>query len=719
MNSFIKILRRVIYFSCVSPLSAQLDCDGNHVSDLWQRLYPEAVLDGVVDSDSDGSTDLEEGCSGTNPFDAGSIFVAELSPKGEALGIVYTTLQGKWYVLEQFFAPGVWVEQGERRPGTGSEEVWPLEEGSSGIVRMKVLDPDEDKDGLRSWEELAFGYSDNDRYSNGLGKGMTDYAAAFVGLEGEGFEVLATGQTVERRPPEKAEVVRFLAQSTWGATTESVAEIENTGIGAWLHNQLVNVPRQSISSAVTSNAPYNNANFPYFLGMGILRASMNHEDQLSQRMAFALSEILVVSNTNDTIRGNYPLQRAYYTVLKDHSFGNYRELLDDITYSTAMGIYLSHVQNQKSDSTIGRLPDENYAREIMQLFTIGLYKLHQDGTPQLDPDGELIPTYDNYEITELAKVFTGFGFGGPSGTGFFQGVPGTQLFHPMKMYDEFHEPGPKTIVDGIVIPEGQTGEEDVDMALDILTEHANVGPFIGRLLIQRFVTSNPSPSYIERVAGVWNDNGEGERGDLAAVIRAILMDPEARNDQSSNDAFGRMRGPYERMVAVMRAFDARNDRTAQVTKPKYPVQLAILPSSFQHLPLWAPSVFNFYLPDHKPVGELRNRGLNAPELQIATDSTVILGANFLRKMIDDGLDAVTLDELDKVKLDLTDAMALALDRDQLLNYLNEVLLGGGLSGEVRAIVGQAYDLEPDRDPKNLVTMCIRLIVESPDFVILK
>ncbi len=711
----------ITLFFCLQFLcNAKLDRDGNGISDLWQALYPAATLDQVTDSDEDGVTDYEEGIAATNPLDGSRFFSAWLDENSDFLRLGFFTEPGKRYQVEKIEAPSGWVPQGDPLLAEGFEYFFDLSEVPRGVYRVVVGDVDSDSDGLESWEEVRFGFSDETKKSalNTIPE-ATDYLNAFSQLEGEGAGFLPSGQTFQKSKVPRAEIVRFLAQASWGASPDLVDEVENVGIAEWLIAQTQTEPQRSITSVISGNAPLNSATVPFATGMGVLRAAMVNRDQLSLRMAQALSEILVVSTSNDTFRGNFVLQRAYYEILKKHSLGNYRDLLEEMTYSAAMGLYLSYVQNQKSDSSIGRFPDENFAREVMQLFTVGLILLEEDGTPVRDSSGKIIPTYDNSEITEMAKIFTGFGYGGPQGSWFFSGVQGTQLFHPMKMYDDFHEQGEKILLGGEIVPEGQTGAKDVSDALDILCEHQNIAPFISRLLIQRLVTSNPSPDYIKRVAGVWADDGEGVRGNLRAVAMAILIDPEARNDQSKNDSFGRVRGPYERMVAVMRAFDARNERTYDSTNPSFPVQLAFFPEDLGQLPLWSPSVFNFYLPNHQPVGELRDRGLFGPELEIATSSTTLLTDNSLRRMIDQGLNSVTGQDLDRIHLDFSGALAVAEEGEALFDFLDERLTGGEFSQATRTHFLLAYKTEQDRSLEALVKLGIHLLIESPEFVVLK
>ena len=717
-------LRQFLLISLICPAFGQLDRNGNQVSDLWESLYPSAIVDNHADSDGDGVTDREEAYAGTDPHDPESRLQMKIEGLLSEVRAVYPTEPGKWYVLEsrEFFENGKWVALGTRRIGTGSEMVWELPNRPTGYLRLAVSDQDRDVDGLQSWEEVLLGLSDDDRYSNlagSTGTGFTDYVSAYLQLEGTGIQILSDGSVVERLPTSRAEAHKFLNQATWGATPALTDEVLQVGIGAWLHSQLTVVPQRSITSAISGNGALTAATVSTYATSGGIRAIMNHEDQVSLKLTQALSEILVASTQNETIRQNLPLQREYYEVLKSGSFGTYRDLLEEITYNSTMGIYLSYIQNQKSDPEIGRLPDENFAREVMQLFTIGLRRLNQDGTPALDAEGQEIPTYDNEVITEMAKVFTGFGFGGPQARQFFSIPNGLESHHRMIMYDEFHEPGPKTLFNGIVIPEGQTGAEDVSSALDHLCDHDNIAPFIGRLLIQRMVTSNPSPAYIARVAGVWDNDGVGQRGNLKAVTRAILMDPEARGSASQNEIFGRIRGPFEQFIALMRALEAKNESTGGDDFPKYPINVCSLVTSFQQVPLWSPSVFNFYLPDHSPAGALLEAGLNAPELQVMTDSTAISVDNIIRRVAESGINVTSAAPADRIFLNTSTALSLEEDLTALLEYLDEVLLGGEMTDATYLHIQASLESEFFQSPNYIVNTAIHLIATSPEFLIQK
>ena len=277
-------------------------------------------------------------------------------------------------------------------------------------------------------------------------------------------------------------------------------------------------------------------------------------DDLRQRVAFALSETFVVSDRAAGLDAPRALP-TYYDVLLTHAFGNYRDLLRDVTLSPAMGTYLSHVNNGKADPANNIFPDENYAREVMQLFSIGLFELNTDGSLVLDANDQPIPTYSNTEIREFAKVFTGLSW---AGDGAFFGNPWPNFLAPMIMFEEFHEPGENLCSTASWCPTARPACEDIEAAIDNLFNHPNVGPFIGSRLIQRLVTSNPSPAYVERVANVFNDNGDGVRGDLQAVFRAILLDPDATAPTGTYADFGKLREPIVRLVAISRMFTAES-----------------------------------------------------------------------------------------------------------------------------------------------------------------
>lgn len=693
-----------------------LDQDGDGQSDFWQQMHPG--LDPAADGDGDGFSNGTEALAGTDPLDPSSRL--ELGEFGRVAGegtvfFRWQGVKGKAYVVERFDpAEAGWSAMETLVAGSGGPAELVVDSAApSGIFRLRVTDHDGDGDGLSAWEEGLLGYDDDSPTSSGQG-GRQDFSAALRALEGTGTLLLADNSTIPKRPPVRDEVARLLVQATFGPDPDMIDHVMTVGVGGWLDEQLNPASVTTTYQAMFSNGSLPSNLFPHWWGMGWWKAAMTGPDQLRLRMGNALSQIFVISNGgSDLIRGNSNVQADYYDMLLQHSLGNYRELLEDVTFSTQMGMYLSHLWNRKSDPAIERFPDENFAREIMQLFTIGLWELHPDGTRKVDEEGNDIPTYDNTTIMEMAKVFTGFGFGGPNAQTFLSFVSGNDFVHPMKMWDAEHEAGVKNIINGVVIPAGQTGLEDVDDALDALCSHPNIGPFVSRLLIQRFTSSNPSPDYVRRVGGVWADNGSGVRGDLKAVLEAILMDPEARTPAARGDASGKVREPFLKHVAMLRAFTARNARTPAT----FPVWSGDFLANVGQMPLWAPSVFNFYLPDHRPAGELRERGLFAPELEIATSDRLIRTDNLTRAFLEYGVLPYNSNALDFLKCNFTYELSIASDAGMLVDHLDGLLAWGALSPSTRQSVISAVNAQTSDLLK--VQTAVHLIVESPDFVILK
>jgi uncharacterized protein (DUF1800 family) len=513
---------------------------------------------------------------------------------------------------------------------------------------------------------------------------------------------------------------RFLAQASLGASMEEIERVEALGFGPWIDEQLAMPPSSHLATMRRLQTQYGDPadkdtyESPQFRRFAWWEEVMSGPDVLRQRVALALSEIFVVSELMDLLYINPDSVASYYDLLLEHSFGSYEDLLLAVTLHPAMGTYLSHLNNDRSNLASGRFPDENYAREAMQLFSIGLFELNPDGTQLLDPSGDPIPTYDNSDITEFAKIFTGLGLTGPGA--FFGGYPGDRTL-PMIMYETHHEPGPKTLLNGFQVPAGQSGMEDIQDAIGHLADHPNVGPFIAIRLIQRLVRSNPSPEYVSRVAAIFDDDGSGERGNLGAVVKAILMDDEARRDpRDEGDGF--LREPFVRWVALLRAFDA--------TSPsgEYLIDGAVLGFLLQQHPMASPSVFNFFQPDFAPNGPIKDAGLRAPEFQITTDASVVWIANFAfffvieEPAIPADVDfflpgSIEEDEI-PMALDLSDELALVDDVDALLDRLDLLLTYGTLSDASREAIRIAL---LGVDPPIRVLMALNLIMTSPDYAV--
>ena len=371
-------------------------------------------------------------------------------------------------------------------------------------------------------------------------------------------------------PDEQAS--RFLAQATFGPTTKAITELRKLGYdyNAWIDREVAKTPSLAAPLVVAAfNSRQIERMDPISNRSARTEVMISGDDQLRQRVAYALSQIFVISDNVAAISNALEGSSSYYDMLLQGSFGNFRELLLNVTRHPMMGRFLTHYQNRKANPETGTRADENYAREVMQLFTIGLYLLNQDGTYQSVIDGRAAETYTNDHITELARVFTGFtdednnpiAVGTGIGRTEFPRVLKQNYTQPMKMWDLQHDTGVKTLLSypGVrkpVLPANQTGLQDVADAIDNLFEHPNTGPFIARQLIQRLVTSNPSNGYVGRVAGVFANNGSGQRGDMLAVIKAILLDQEARNPAFIVDPeHGKLREPFLRVTHLLRAFN--------------------------------------------------------------------------------------------------------------------------------------------------------------------
>ena len=520
--------------------------------------------------------------------------------------------------------------------------------------------------------------------------------------------------------PGAKEAIRFLWQAAFGPSADSydvgiipdnAQMLMGTGFEAWIEAQFRTVPRlhqptlqamkrsrQTINADAKMRAWWANA-----IGPGAT-------DPLRQRVAFALSEIFVISESAEVLYRQPEGMANFYDVLVKHAFGNARELLLNVSLHPCMGIYLSHLKNRKADPATGTFPDENYAREVMQLFSIGLWMLNPDGTLMLDGQGRTIPTYDNTTITNFARVFTGLGFGGPTGEkGFWW--PEEEWTYPMRVWDEYHDMEPKTLLNGVVLPartasvpdKGTAGMADIRDAVDCLFNHPNTGPFLCRQLIQRLVTSNPSPEYVGRVAAKFGNNGKGVRGDLKAVIKAILLDVEARDPAMlSSTTFGKMKEPYLQTVGLARAFNARSASGIY--------NVGNLGDIHFQQPYASPSVFNFFRPGYSPAGPISDAGLVAPEFQILNAITTFSIPNYYQTLLREGFDRLGQPrEADIVYPQFALENMLANDVPALMRRLDLVLAGGMLHPAQHQIVREAVEAINSSVP-NWKTERIRMAV---------
>ena len=389
---------------------------------------------------------------------------------------------------------------------------------------------------------------------------------------------------------------------------------------------------------------------------------------------------------------------SYYDTLPEHSFGNYRDLLLAVTLHPSMGFFLSHVNNAKTDAEANTFPDENYAREVMQLFSIGLYELNPDGSQRRDSEGNTIATYDNEDIQEFAKIFTGLAYDASDREPAF-GRNQAVFQLPMVMFDEYHEPGEKRLLNGQVVGDGQTGLEDIEDAIDNLFNHPNVGPFVGRQLIQRLVTSNPSPAYITRISEVFADNGDGVRGDMKAVVKAILTDEEIADAS-------RVREPFRRYLAAGRALNI-----GPVEGYKFAVTGYIVQNLTGQMVLTAPSVFNFYSPFYRPQGGM---GLISPEMQITTEDTAIGITNLMANLVYGDTPMATHSELPPVALNLEPLTELVDDEAAFFNQLDRLLFAGNMSSFTRGILSEAMAELASSPNEDKVKLGLYLSLVSPE-----
>jgi uncharacterized protein (DUF1800 family) len=517
-------------------------------------------------------------------------------------------------------------------------------------------------------------------------------------------------------PPSAANSARLLDQATFGITASDVAHVQTVGVDAYLTEQFAATASQYTGFSYTPHtAPLSCGNdgispldaasicardkYSLFqVQRQFFTHALSDPDQLRQRVAFALSQIFVTSGIE--IYEAYGMAN-YQNVLMRDAFANYRALLQDVTLSPVMGHYLDMANNDKTNAAAGTSPNENYGREVLQLFSIGLYELNADGSQKLDGSGAPIPSYDQDVVEGFSSVFTGWTY--PPLTGAttkwtnpidFDGV--------MVSFADHHEPGAKLLLDGYTLPAGQTPEQDLKMALDDIFNHPNAGPFIGSRLIQHLVTSNPSPAYVARVSAVFADNGSGVRGDLGAVVKAILTDTEARGDTPVASNFGHLREPALFVTALMRSLGGQSDG----------VLLRSAVGAMEQ-PIYTPqSVFNFYPPGFV----LPNTQTLAPEFGIDDAASLLARQNLVNTLIFGGGAKAdpTVTGSTGTSIDLG-GLAATTDATALIAQMNQLLMHGSLSGAASAAILTAVNAQSAADPLAAARTAAYLVLTSGQY----
>jgi uncharacterized protein (DUF1800 family) len=504
-----------------------------------------------------------------------------------------------------------------------------------------------------------------------------------------------------------ADVVRFLEQSTWGPTPELIEHVRTVGFERFLDEQFAapasSYPRLALypTTRDTTTCPNGSAcqrdNYTmYPLQARFFTNALYGEDQLRQRIAFALHQIIVVSGVEIT----QPSWMApYLQTLDRNAFGNFRQLLFEITVNPAMGNYLDVTGNSRTR------PNENYAREILQLFSIGTVRLNTDGTPQLDASGQSIPTYGQEEINNFARVFTGWVRAAAPASG----VP--NYIDPMVVNASNHDTQPKTLLDGSPLPANQSTVKDTNDALDNIFRHPNVGPFIAKQLIQHLVSSNPSPGYVARVAGVFDGETSGTRGDLKAVIRAILLDPEARGDLKTDPGYGHLRHPALFITSTLRALNARSADGASASDGYLnPQSTAMGMDVFR-----PPSVFSYFSPATGVPGAGKLRG---PEFGLLSTSTALARANFVNTIVFSRIN-VSANAPSGTSIDLSSLLPMTSEPGRLVDALNDLLLHGSMSPDMRAGIVTAVNAVAASNSLKRARTAVYLVLTSSQYQVEK
>ena len=591
----------------------------------------------------------------------------------------------------------------------------------------------------------------HDRYDDGftLLKQEEEASLGFHDSETIGYVVAIP---VNVATSELQDAARFLTQSTFGATKAEMIQVAQNGYDDWFAEQAVQplslttpymdrmYDLSQTLQPLQGNAQgglFPDSNIPWYnfngrrapagnIGTAWMRNVVNMDDRLRQRMTWALSNIFVVSyvGDNQTTRRAGQLVTSFYDMLSENAFGNFLDLLLGISLHPMMANYLSYLGNEKPDPSINRTPDENYAREVMQLFSIGLWELNRDGTQKLDAENQPIPTYDNDVIAELSRVFTGFWI---TGKEWQQGynpssyLRGIELLEGLEMFEDRHDTDEKVLFRNkpwqATLAAGTDGLTDIYNALVVLYNHPNTPPFISKALIKLLVTSNPSPAYVDRVAQAFEDNGQGVRGDMLAVYKAILLDAEAREPEVGIESYGRLKEPMLRVSTLVRAFKAGKDLPYEDVENGLQFWAVAPESEFFQMPMASPSVFNFFSPTYQHHGQLRDSGLDSPEFQILNPISATATPNRFAEMIDSLIHTHSMpggNNGSPFTFDFSTELALANDTNALIEHLNLLLCQGQMTEWTRQLLEQGInEFEPDQ-VEDKVKFAVWFVAVSPD-----
>jgi uncharacterized protein (DUF1800 family) len=624
--------------------------------------------------------------------EGGTLFVASLTPQGAAssngsgAATLTLTKDKKAAFLRYTYA-------GLTGPIT-SQHI----HGPDGAILFDVDTTKPQADGARIWTIQAAGtYSVESILATLAGGGcyLNLHTAAYPAGEIKGFFRVTNGsQTftpppapppLPGGPPTADDAARFLLQATFGPRPGDVEALVQKGFAAWLDEQMAMGRTSHLVKfdELAAQLDPDQRPTPGLVVESFYGQAVDGPDQLRQRLVFALSELFVISSRDADVRNGPEGMASFLDLLGAGAFGNFRDLLETVTLAPSMGVYLDMAGSTRSIPELGRNPNENYPREILQLFSVGLYQLHPDGSLHLDAQNQPQPTYDQEVVKAMARAFTGWTFGGQNqgnAQRFFR--PQRNYRIPMEPWPLYHDTGEKVLLDGHGLPAGQSAQADLDGALDIIFQHPNVGPFLCRSLIQRLVTSNPSPAYIYRCGRAFADNGAGVRGDLRAVVREILLDYEARATTiAARPDEGHLREPVVRLVGLLRAVGAepRSGRWRMFSG------LDQRGFSVGQTPLAAPTVFNFFEPNYALPGEIAQAGLVSPEFQIATETTVVGAGNLTLAVLGGGTgrSGQLVFDLAPFRSPQVASEAALLDRVDLLFF------GGGMSDGTRSILTTA------------------------------